>query len=446
VRARGERLPRFAGVAVLVTAAAAVCWVIGGITGSGDYHPGGAVLGDNAAPAIAALIHGHLAGAAASQPLMGLVSLVWRAPFTAAGVALGGDGLAYRLGALACVMPVLAATWWLAGRVWSLPHVAAAVAATALMAAGPITAAALQLGHPEEVLTALLTAGAVICAGENRRWLAGILLGLAVASKPWALVAAPCVLLALPGRRLWTGAVTAAVAAPAVGLLPLLNPAAYRAAERLIGTVRFATPTSLWWPTAGRRLGLPDSPTRLLPLSLTRTGVTVIAFGLAAALIWAYAQRAQSAGWPYAQRAQSGRGVRRVDGLALLCLLALVRCLADPAPVDYYYAAVVIPLALWETGIRRQLPLLAVLVSVVVNWLPQDFAAAQQHGTLGLDLLNAVWLAGGAALAAYLARSAVGPAALGRATSARRGDRQDAGRAAGYRGNPSSGMSSQGAA
>lgn len=227
MRAHAERLPLSLRIAVLVAAAAGVCWIVHGLTQSGDYAPTAAVLGDNAAPAISALIHGHLTAAAAREPLLGLVSLVWRAPFAAAGLQLGGDQLAYQLGAVACLLPVLGAVWWLAGRARSLSQGATAAMAAVLVAAGPITAAALQLGHPEEVLTALLAAASVICAGQNRRRPAAVLLGLAVGTKPWALLAAPCVLLALPRPRAGLAALAAAVAAPLVGLLPLLDPAAY---------------------------------------------------------------------------------------------------------------------------------------------------------------------------------------------------------------------------
>ncbi len=435
MRTYAERLPLPLRIAVLLTATAAACWVVHGVTQSGDYVPGGAVLGDNAAPAISALIHGHLTAAAARQPLLGLVSLVWRAPFAAAGLQLGGDRLAYQLGAVACLLPLLGAAWWLAVRAGSLAQGATAGAAAVLITAGPITTAAVHIGHPEEVLTALLAAAAVICAGQDRRRCAAVLLGLAVGTKPWALLAAPCVLLALPRPRLAPAVLAAAVAAPSVGLLPLLNPAAYGTAGRYIGTVSFATPTSLWWPMGARPLGIPGTPIHLLPFSLTRTGATAIAFALAAAVIWAYARRVQNS-----------RGAIRVDWLALFCVLGLVRCMADPAPVDYYFAALVIPLALWETGLRRRLPVLALLVSLVVNWLPQDFAMAQRHGVLGFDLLSAVWLAGGAALAVYLVRSAVGPGAIRMAGNPDRPEGQDGGRASGWRGSPSSGIGSQAAA
>jgi hypothetical protein len=277
-----------------------------------------------------------------------------------------------------------------------------------------------------------------------------VLLGLAVAAKPWALLAAPCVLLALPRPRLRTAAVAAAVAAPLVGLLPLMNPSAFRTASRVIGNVHFATPTSLWWVLGRLHGGRPGAPIHLLPLSLSRGGVTAVAFALVGATIWAYGwvirrdpgsrgDQGERGGW----RGEGAPGAASIDGLALFCVLALVRCLADPAPVGYYYAAVVIPLALWEAGIRRRLPLLALAVSLVVNWLPQDFAMAQSHGALGFDLLNAVWLAAGVALGVYLVRSAVGHGAVRARVGPERPDRQDEGRASRYRGSPSSGIGSQ---
>jgi hypothetical protein len=423
---------------VLVTAVAALCLVVRTLTGSGDYQLTAPVTADNAAPAINALIHLHLGRAATLQPLMGLVSLIWRAPFAAAAGWLGGSAqLAYQLGALACLLPVLGAAWWLVNRATSLTQAAAAAVAAALIAAGPITAAALQLGHPEEVLTALLASASVICAGQNRRRFAAVLLGLAVGTKPWALLAAPCVLLALPRPRLAPAVLAAAVGSTTAGLLPVLDPSAYRTAGSYIGALNFANPWSLWWPLSGRPLDARGVPVHFLPLALTRTGAVAIVFVLAAAAIWAYGRRAG------ARRAVAG-GVAGIDGLALFCVLGLVRCLADPAPVAYYFAALVIPLALWETGTRRRLPVLAALVSFVVYEFPDAMVAAKGvHGSLQLTLLNLVWLAGGAALGVYLVRRAVSPRV--------EADRshpagQDAGRASGWRGSPSSGMGSQAAA
>ena len=69
-----------------------------------------------------------------------------------------------------------------------------------LCAVNPITLRALDIGHPEELLGAVLCAGAVLAAVRGRSTLAGVLLGLAVANKAWALLAVGPVLLALAGR------------------------------------------------------------------------------------------------------------------------------------------------------------------------------------------------------------------------------------------------------
>ncbi len=430
MRARAERRPLLLHAAVVPAAVAGLCWVALGVTATGDYQPAGPVAGDNPAPAIAALIHGHLTALIAQQPLMGLVSLVWRAPLGAAAAWLGGGPrLGYQLGALACLLPVLAVALWMAGRARSRTHWAAGTAAIVLIACGPATVAALDLGHPEEVLTALLAAGAAVLAGRDRPVGAGVLLGLAIGTKQWALLAAPCVLLSLPARRLVAAALAAAVAAPAVGLLPLLNTSAFVRANRWVDGIHTANPLSVWWPIAGGHIGAGDASAHLLPLSLTRGTAAVIALALACAGIWAYAHRHR----------RQGR-LPEVDGLALLAALGLVRCLTDPLPVNYYYLAVVIPLALWEGGTRRRLPLLAVLVSVAVAWMPRSVAAAAGHGAAGLALLNALWMGGGLVLGVHLVRRAVLQWPEGGASG------QDAERASGWRGSPSSGIGSQAAA
>src|SRR5207302_1694865 len=89
----------------------------------------------------------------------------------------------------------------------------------------PLTLPALELGHPEELLGACLLIAAVLLAGEegsrSRPLLAGAALGLAIANKQWALLAAGPVLLATPpALRLRCGAAAAAVAAAV--LVPLL--------------------------------------------------------------------------------------------------------------------------------------------------------------------------------------------------------------------------------
>src|SRR2546423_5128412 len=71
----------------------------------GDYIEANTSNPDNAAPAIHALIHGHIGRVPSVQPVMGPVSILIRAPFAALGHALGGRKLEYRLGAPGWLRP-----------------------------------------------------------------------------------------------------------------------------------------------------------------------------------------------------------------------------------------------------------------------------------------------------------------------------------------------------
>ncbi|HET8980010.1 MAG TPA: hypothetical protein VFN87_17790 [Solirubrobacteraceae bacterium] len=383
--ARSDRLIVATKALATLGACAAAAWVVQAITASGDYQPGHAVLGDNAAPAIAALVHGHLAVVPSVQPLMGLVSLLWRAPFAGAGVWLGaGPQVVYQLGVAACLLPVLGLVLWLGRRAGSLRHLAAVAAGGALMLAGPMTLQALSVGHPEEVLASVLGTAAVVAASQGRRGGAAALLGLAIGTKPWAALAAPCVLLAIPGGRRAVAILATAVAAPAVALLPAADPGAFRTAEHVIGGQVTATLPSLWWTITG-------PPVHRLPFSLSRSDIAAIVVPLALGGIWAYGRRLGDGKPP------------PVDGLALLALLALLRCLVDPAPINYYYVPVVVALATWEAGTRGRLPVLAAAVSASLYLFMKDIAAVQDN-TFVLGALNLVWSCGAVALAIHLLR------------------------------------------
>ena len=57
--------------------------------------------------------------------------------------------------------------------------------------ANPLTLSALEIGHPEELLGAVLCIAAV-CAMNDRATWAAILLGLAIPNKEWAAGPRPC--------------------------------------------------------------------------------------------------------------------------------------------------------------------------------------------------------------------------------------------------------------
>jgi hypothetical protein len=122
---------------------------------------------------------------------MGALSILVRLPFAAlAGFAGGGDLLAYQLGSIPCVAAAgvlgLAIARWMERRGASR---AACIATVVFSMVNPLTWEALALGHPEELLGGALCAGAVLAALRGHSTRAGLLLGLALATKQWALIA-----------------------------------------------------------------------------------------------------------------------------------------------------------------------------------------------------------------------------------------------------------------
>jgi hypothetical protein len=344
---------------VLVAWAALVALALSTVTG-GDYIAAGPVSGDNPGPAIAALAHGDLAGLVARQPAMGLTSIVLRAPFAAAAPAFGGGNLMiYRLGAFACLLVLGAFAIWLAARPAppGVGRLTGALAGAAILLS-PITLACFHAGHPEEILAAALATGAMIAALHGRPGWAAVMLGLAVGTKEWALIAALPVLIALPERRWRSAAVAGAVGLLLTASLPLADPAAFARASNWVGGLRDVNPSSLWWALSKPIAMLPGGFTdaRILPLGLTRSTASMVDLaivGLGAAVIWARTRRHR----------------RTCDALALLALLGLVRCAGDPVTLGYYYVALLVPLAAWEAVGLGRAPLVTVLTTAGVAFV-----------------------------------------------------------------------------
>jgi hypothetical protein len=384
-------MPALAGLLCVVAAVDAVF----SATVSGDYQVGGPVAGDNAAPAITALAHGNLGAYASHQPLMGPVSLVLRAPATGVATALGaGHLLGYKAGALVCLLVVAAFAAWLIVRCapstvrsrnpW-FPWLCGAVAAYALL--GPVTHGAVSLGHPEEPLAAVLVTTAVLAAWRGRGLVAAVALGLAVATKEWALLGAIPVTLALADRRLRTLLVAGAIAVAFYAPGAIVNPAALGHAGHMLADKRLVNPLSIWWPL-GRPLdvlGTVSKTVRMLPSGFTRERIVELLAGLCVLL--------SPAAW-YAVRR---KGVRVRDPLALLALLGLMRAVADPLPQAYYFLALLIPLAAWEVAAAGRLPLVTVLATAFVAVVPNG----ESH--LGAGLTSVLTLLCACSLAIYLA-------------------------------------------
>jgi hypothetical protein len=294
----------------------------------------------DAGPAISALARGDLHLFAADQAQMGPLSLLLRAPVAA----LAGPGSiwAYRLGALACLLGLVALGVAIARRT---PAGYAPVAAL-LLVVNPVTIDALRLGHPEELLGAALCTGALVLARE-RPLAAGVALGAALATKQWALIAiAPALLVAPREARRQLALAAAGVAAAVSGPLALAEPHAFVEALRhpAFGVAEMRTGNVWGWAAITNHISLGGGASvsaYTVPEWLQHGAHPLVAFltlGLGVAAL---------------------RARRAIDPLALLALLMLVRCALDPWDHAYYHAPFLAALIAWEVLQARRAPWLA---------------------------------------------------------------------------------------
>jgi Glycosyltransferase family 87 len=341
-----------------------------------------------ARPSVEALVHGHVLDFLRLAPAYG-GSLVERAPFALVPGLWGGGQLAvYRMLALPCLLAAGVLGVWLLARMRSEGHSTLSRAvALGVCVANPLTLRALELGHPEELLGGCLCVAAVLLAGRDRPLWAGVVLGLAIANKEWALLAAgPVLLAAPPGRR--ARCLASACVVGAAMLLPLLIVSSggflssTRAAAAPAGSPIFQ-PWQVWWffghhgalvhglfgaAKPGYRVGPAWTGAVSHPL--------VLAAGAAlAAALWL-------------------RGGRRAalteqSALLALALALLLRCLLDTWDAGYYPLPFLLALLAWEACTpSRHPPVRALAASALVwlnfQWLPLDVSA---------DLQAAIFLA-----------------------------------------------------
>jgi hypothetical protein len=353
-------------------------------------------------PAYAALIRGDVGRFLALAPAYG-GSLIERAPFALLPGLWGGGTLAvYRMVALPCLLGTATLGVWLVSRMRSQGRSRFARAVTlAVCVANPVTLLALEVGHPEEILGASLCVAAVLLAarrdgGREHSLLAGVVLGLAIANKEWALLAAGPVLLALPPGRRARCLVSACVTTGAL-LTPLLlassgNFVASSHAAATPGGSPIFQPWQVWWffgrhgalvhglfgtPKPGYRVGPAWTSVISHPL--------VLAAGLAIAVVlWLRGARNAALGEQHA--------------LLALALVLLLRCMLDTWDANYYTLPFLFALLAWEvTRPSRNPPLLALAMSVLVwvnfQWLALHVSADAQAGVfLAWTLTLAAWL------------------------------------------------------
>jgi hypothetical protein len=323
--------------AFAVLSAIGVSWYRGGL---GDYP-------HDASRAVDALAGGHVLRALTvhPQPLMGPFAILARAPFVAVGHLLGAGSLAsYRIGAIPCLAAagllgvLLLRAFPPASRRWT-----AGILVVLLAVASPAATNAVELGHPEEVLCAALSVLAVVAAMRGRFVAAAVLLGLALATKQWAVIALPPTALAA-GRPCRWRVVAAAAGLAALLTLPqiLADPGGFASVSQHAATATNDTFVQSWWYLVGHTL----------PGWLARS--THPAIVLAAFPLTVIAYR---------------RGLRAEDALPLLALLFLVRCVFDPVDNYYYHLPLLMALLAWDVKMRRRLPYttLAATVSLIVT-------------------------------------------------------------------------------
>jgi hypothetical protein len=312
-------------------------------------------------PAYTALTGGHLWEFLKLAPAYG-GSLELRAPFAfLPSLWNGGEVAVYVAVAIPCLIAAALLALWLVAKMRAAGQSRLARAtALALCIFNPVTLYALQYGHPEELLGGVLCIAAVLLAQRGHAWWAGLLLGLAIANKEWALLAVGPVLLALPARRL-VCLVLAGIVAVAF-YIPLMLPAlADHGSLGNVGPVAAASggpifqPWQLWWFLGSHghvirdafgviKVGYRTQPSWLsnIPHPL------IIALGVPLTLL------------------ASRRGRR--DAMLLLVLLLAMRCALDTWDFAYYPLPFVLALLTWESLSFRRPPVLSLVASPVV-WL-----------------------------------------------------------------------------
>ena len=346
------------------------------------------------AAAARALIAGDVHAFLAQLPGYG-GSLVLRAPFAGGIAALGGGELAvYRAFSIPCLVALALLALIVVRRMGDGRNNLARALVLGIFVVNPLTLRALEFGHPEELLCASLAIGAVLAAAGRRTVLAAILLGLAIATKLWAVLAIGPVLLALPQRRVFALGLAGAVSF--VVLLPIALVGTHEmviAGASVTGPI--STPWQLFWflgdtgqfITNANGVPRPEGwrvpPEWLSPLTHPLIALLVVPLSLA----WAWLHRA--------------REVAGEQLLLLLALLFLLRCILDPWNLVYYELPFLLALLTWEALSHPQrLPYGALAANALV-WLTFE----PMRDWLSPDMQSAFFLAWALPLAAWLGRA-----------------------------------------
>jgi hypothetical protein len=308
--------------------------------------------------AVMALVNGHVSAYLSAHPMMGPLATLVQAPFAA----LGPSSLsAYQWACVPCLLSAAALGLYLAEiarrRGAGLPT---RVLIAVITLVNPLTICAVQAGHPEEVLTTALAVAAVVVAAQGHGIRAGLLLGLAIASKQWAVIAVLPAVLVLPQEKLRCCAIALAVTVALYLPSLIAAPGSFMEIQGSAAEAgRVAGVWNVWYPFASVDVvhlagGLTGSVHRI-PAAVSPVTHPLIV--LAAVLL------------PLGLCLRRGRfTLSGEEALALLTLLLLLRCVLDPNDNIYYHLPLLVSLVAWDALSRDRLPLRG-LTAVAVSFL-----------------------------------------------------------------------------
>ncbi|MGA2471061.1 MAG: glycosyltransferase 87 family protein [Solirubrobacteraceae bacterium] len=390
--------------AALVVVALAACSYAAFNTPLGADYPGPTCKGcDFAGPPIDALASGSLTRFFETQPFMGPTTLLLRAPVVAVVRAAAGNELTqYRVGALICLLVAAAAMGLLVANVparrwrWLLQALL-----LAFVLAGPLTVKALWWGHPEEIVGAVLCACAVLLSSRGSPLLAGLLLGLAIATKQWAVLAILPVLLVCPRDRLRLLAVAAGVAALLLAPMLIGDPSRFLSQNLDAGLVLVkgstsnVTPTNIWFAyRVHTNLIIGPGGAAVA----TDYGIPAALAAVSHPLVFALAVLLPLIFWRRFAKPTAA------DALLLLALLFLIRCLLDPLTISYHHVPFLVAIAVSEALRRRGFPVVTV-ISVAALWVLVQWVAPAGNAVE----LNDIYLAWALPVTGYLTLCCVLP-------------------------------------
>jgi len=207
---------------------------------------------------------------------------------------------------------------------------------------------------------------------RGRRVSAAVLLGLALATKQWAVLAVGPTLLAV-GRPYWWRVTTTACGIAALLTLPnvLANHQGFATVSRQIASAPVQAQFGSWWYVVDRDL----------PAWLAQATHPAIVLSAIPLTVLAYRHRIGADG-----------------ALLLLALLFFIRCVFDPVNNYYYHLPLLLALLTWEMQMRRLVPY-ATLAVVASLFITNSYLAFADWGLYTASVFYFVWTVG---LAAYL--------------------------------------------